>query len=129
MAFTIRFDVYDGIDSVIGMLYNILIMFMITYFCNRLIMHYNHVNSIPRGYLFDFIIYNPPIIIVTAFLLSGIVISLLKDFINIITLNLTLEVIKYCTLILCMLIFVVMKKITGKYYVRYKKLENKSRTA
>lgn len=116
---TTEFEIYRGLNSVVTILYNILIILIISYIGYRNKPYMAKFKFLIRNYIVKLIMINPSLIITTIFLLSNIIFILLKNFINKILTIYNLNLIYFLTLIVFLLILLVVKNTSQIYFVRH----------
>lgn len=116
---TTEFEIYLDLNSVVTMLYNILMILIISYIGYRNKPYIEKLKFLIRNYIVKLIMINPFLIITTIFLLFNIVSILLKNYINKILTIFNLNLIYFLTLILFLLVLLIVKNTSEIYFVKH----------
>ncbi len=118
MLFTIFFKEYSLFSSPIAILYSLSIMLGICYVCYKFKVYYQDLRYLGRGYIFDFFLFNPAVVLVSFILLLPILARILYDFFSSFTIS--ADVFNYITLLIAIAIFTVSKFSIDSYNKKHK---------
>lgn len=120
MIFTICLKLYNHLIPLATIMYSFAMIMYFNRECFRYKCYYPYLRSMGRGYILDFIRFNPKIIATSIYLTYPIILEILKRFGTVIVNLISIVILPYVLFVVDVAILFIIAFWTDKYYKKYK---------